>query len=166
MAVLPIRKFPDPVLKEKTLPVEKIDDELHKLIKNMADTMYAAPGMGLAANQVGILKRVIVVDVDEGLMVFLNPEITWYSDETEEGEEGCLSVYPQEIQVMVPRSTKIRFKAMNEKGEPVEFEAEGLFARALQHEVDHINGMLILDRTSPEERRRTLKELAGKIPLA
>ncbi|NCO65232.1 MAG: peptide deformylase [Candidatus Aquicultor secundus] len=162
MAVLPIRKFPDPVLREKTLPVEKIDDELHKLIKNMADTMYAAPGVGLAANQVGILKSVVVVDIDEGLMVFLNPEITWYGNETEEGEEGCLSVYPQEIQVMIPRSTKIRFKAKNEKGEPVEFEAEGLLARALQHEVDHIHGILILDRTSPEERRRALKDLAGK----
>jgi peptide deformylase len=164
VAVLPIRKFPDPVLKEKTLPVEKIDDELHKLIKNMADTMYAAPGVGLAANQVGILKRVVVIDVDEGLMVFINPEITWYSDETEEGEEGCLSV-AQEVQVMVPRSLKVRFKAQNEKGEPVEIEAEGLLARALQHETDHINGMLILDRTSQEERRRAFKELAARTPL-
>jgi len=165
VAILPIRKFPDPVLKEKTMPVEKIDDELKKLIKNMAETMYAAPGVGLAANQVGVLKRVIVVDVDENLMAFINPEIVWYSDEIEEGEEGCLSV-SAEINVMVPRSVKIIFKGRNENGEEVEFEAEGFLARALQHEVDHINGILILDRTTPEEKRRALRELANKTSTA
>ncbi|MEW5705197.1 MAG: peptide deformylase [Actinomycetota bacterium] len=162
MAVLTIRRFPDPVLKEKVLPVEKIDGEILELIKNMADTMYAAPGIGLAANQVGILKRVIVVDVDDKLMAFINPEIVWYSDEVEEGEEGCLSVDP-DIHVMVPRSTKIKLRAKNEKGEDIELEAEGLLARALQHEVDHINGIIILDRTSPEERKKALRELANKI---
>ncbi|MBE0447158.1 MAG: peptide deformylase [Actinobacteria bacterium] len=164
MAVLPIRKFPDPVLKEKTLPVKNIDEEIHKLIKNMADTMYAAPGVGLAANQIGVLKRVTVVDVDEDLMAFINPEITWYSEEVEDSEEGCLSVSP-EIQMVVTRSVKIRFKAQNERGETVEFETDGLLARALQHEVDHLSGIIILDRTSPEERRRALKELASKTPL-
>ncbi|HZD59532.1 MAG TPA: peptide deformylase [Anaerolineae bacterium] len=164
MAVLPIRKFPDPALKEKILPVERIDEEIHKLIKNMADTMYAAPGVGLAANQVGVLKRVMVVDVDEELMAFINPEITWYSEETEDGDEGCLSVSP-DIHVVVPRSVKVRFKALNENGETVEFEADGFFARALQHETDHLNGIIILDRTSPEERKRALKELASKRPL-
>ncbi|MCL6471602.1 MAG: peptide deformylase [Firmicutes bacterium] len=169
MAVLPIRSFPDPVLKEKTKPVEKIDGEINLLIKNMADTMYAAPGVGLAANQVGVVKRVMVVDTSDKhqeLRVYINPEITWYSDEIEEDEEGCLSIFPSEIQVVVPRSVKIRFKAINEKGEPVEFEADGLLARALQHEVDHLNGVLILDRTTPEERRRALKLLAEKRPLA
>ncbi len=167
MAVLPIRKFPDPVLKEKTKPVEKIDDEIHKLIKNMADTMYAAPGVGLAANQIGVLKRVMVVDVhehDKHLLVFINPEITWYSEETEEGEEGCLSVNP-EIHVLVARSAKVHLKALNEEGKPVELEADGLLARALQHEVDHLNGMIILDRTSPDEKRRALKELSDRRPL-
>lgn len=167
VAVLPIRKFPDPVLKEKTKPVEKIDNEIHKLIKNMADTMYAAPGVGLAANQVGVLKRIMVVDIqehDKHILVFINPEITWYSKETEEGEEGCLSINP-EIHVLVPRSVKVRFKALNEEGEPVEFEADGFLARALQHEMDHLNGIIILDRTSLDEKRRALKELADRRPL-
>ncbi len=166
MAVLPIRKFPDPVLKEKTKPVEKIDNEVLKLIKNMADTMYAAPGAGLAANQIGVLKRVIVVDIhehDKHLMAFINPEITWYSKEIEESEEGCLSVNP-EIHVPVPRSVKIHFKALNKKGEPVEFEADGFLARVLQHETDHLNGIIILDRISPEEKRKALRELSEKRP--
>lgn len=163
MAILPIRKFPDPVLKEKCRPVEEVDDELKRLVKNMAETMYDAPGIGLAASQVGVLKRVIVIDVDEKLMTFINPEITWSSEEVEEAEEGCLSVGP-EITVLVSRPAKIRFKGQDEKGKTVEIEAEGLLARAIQHEMDHINGVIILDRTTPEEKRRALKELAkGKL---
>jgi len=165
VAVLPIRKYPDPVVKEKTQPVDRIDEEVHRLIKNMADTMYAAPGIGLAANQVGVLKRVMVVDVEEELMTFINPEITWYSEETDDSEEGCLSVYPEKIHVMVTRPSRIRFKAQNERGETVEFEADGLLARALQHEMDHLDGIVILDRTSPEERKRALKELADQMRL-
>ncbi|HEY3374313.1 MAG TPA: peptide deformylase [Candidatus Aquicultor sp.] len=165
MAILPIRKFPDPVLKEKVRPVETIDDELHKLIKNMIDTMYAAPGMGLAANQVGVLKSVIVVEVDEKLMVFINPEITWMSEETDDMEEGCLSVGAKVIYMMVSRADKIHFKALDQDGKPVEFDAEGLKARVLQHEVDHLNGILILDRTTAEEKKRVLKEITRSVPL-
>lgn len=162
MAVLPIRKFPDPVLKEKALAVQEITDKTRKLIKDMADTMHDAPGIGLAANQVGILERIVVVDIDEKLMAFINPEITWYSDEIEEGEEGCLSV-SQEIHIVVPRSSRISLKAKNEKGQEIELQADGLLARVLQHEVDHINGILILDRTDPEVRKKVLKELATKL---
>jgi peptide deformylase len=165
VAVLPIRNYPDPVLKEKTQPVDVIDDDLRKLIKNMVDTMYAAPGVGLAANQVGVLKRVVVVDVDENLMVLINPEITWYGDEMEDSDEGCLSVYPDKIHVTVPRPKKIRMKAMNENGETVEFEAEGLLARALQHEMDHIDGKVILDRTGPEERKSALREITEQMRM-
>lgn len=165
MAILPIRRFPDPVLKEKCRPVETIDDGLRKLIKNMADTMYDAPGIGLAANQVGVLKCLIVIDVDDELMVFINPEITWASEETEESEEGCLSV-GADINVLVTRPVKIKVKALNENGDPIELEADGLLARALQHEIDHINGVIILDRTTPEEKRKALKELASRRPLA
>ncbi|MDI6816537.1 MAG: peptide deformylase [Actinomycetota bacterium] len=165
MAILPIRVYPDPALKEKTHAVDSIDDELRKLIKNMIDTMYAAPGVGLAANQIGVLKRVVVVDVDEDLMVLINPEITWYSEEQEENEEGCLSVYPDKISVNVSRSLRIIVKAVNEHGEDVEFEAEGLLARALQHELDHINGMVILDRTSSEERQNALRGLTKQMGM-
>lgn len=162
MAVLPVRKFPDPVLKEKALPVQEITEKTRKLIKDMADTMYDAPGIGLAANQVGILERIIVVDIDEKLMAFINPDITWYSDEVEDGEEGCLSVDPQ-IHIMVSRSLRVRLEAKNEKGQEIELEADGLLARVLQHEVDHLNGILILDRADPEVRKKVLKELAIKM---
>lgn len=159
MAILPIRRFPDPVLKEKALPVEKIDKEIKKLIKNMAETMYDAPGVGLAANQVGVLKQIVVIDVDDELLSLVNPKITFYSDEIEDGEEGCLSV-GAEIQIVIPRSAQVAVEALNQRGEKIEIEAEGMLARALQHEIDHINGITILDRTSPEEKRRALRELS------
>ncbi|MBS3910155.1 MAG: peptide deformylase [Actinobacteria bacterium] len=167
MAILPIRVYPDPVLKEKTHVVDSIDDDLRKLIKNMIDTMRAAPGIGLAANQIGVLKRVVVVDVDddEDAMVLINPEITWYSEEQEENEEGCLSVYPDKISVNVSRSLRVRVKAVNEHGEDVEFEAEGLLARALQHEMDHINGKVIIDRASDEERKSALRALTEEMGM-
>jgi peptide deformylase len=159
VAILPIRRFPDPVLKEKALPVEKIDKEIKKLIKNMAETMYDAPGVGLAANQVGVLKQIVVIDVDDELLSLVNPKITFYSDEIEDGEEGCLSV-GAEIQIVIPRSAQVAVEALNQRGEKIEIEAEGMLARALQHEIDHINGITILDRTSPEEKRRALRELS------
>jgi peptide deformylase len=159
VAILPIRRFPDPVLKEKALPVEKIDKEIKKLIKNMADTMYDAPGVGLAANQVGVLKQIVVIDVDDELLELVNPNITFYSDEIEDGEEGCLSV-GAEIQIVIPRSVRVVVETLNGRGEKIEIEAEGMLARALQHEIDHINGITILDRTSPEEKRRALRELS------
>jgi peptide deformylase len=162
VAILPIRKFPDPVLKEKALPVEKVDKEVIKLIENMAETMYDAPGVGLAANQVGILRQVVVIDIDNDLIALINPEITEYSEEISEGEEGCLSV-GAEIQVVVPRSERVKVRALNPKGELSELEAEGILARALQHEIDHINGIVILDRTSPDEKRRALREFSASI---
>jgi peptide deformylase len=160
VAILPIRRFPDPVLKEKALPVEKIDKEIKKLVKNMAETMYDAPGVGLAANQVGVLKQIVVVDVDDELLALINPKITFYSDEVEDGEEGCLSV-GAEIQIVIPRSVQVTVETLNERGEKIEIEADGMLARAFQHEIDHINGITILDRTSPEEKRRALRELSA-----
>jgi peptide deformylase len=162
VAILPIRKFPDPILKEKALPVENVDKDIRNLIRNMAETMYDAPGVGLAANQVGILKQIVVIDVDEELLALVNPRITWYSDEIEEGEEGCLSV-GAEIQVAVPRSFAVKVEALNEKGKECEIEAEGMLARALQHEIDHINGITILDRTSPEDKRKALRAVSSLI---
>jgi peptide deformylase len=136
-----------------------IDKEIKKLIKNMAETMYDAPGVGLAANQVGVLKQIVVIDVDDEFLALINPKITFYGDEIEDGEEGCLSV-GAEIQILIPRSVQVTVETLNERGEKIEIEAEGMLARALQHEIDHINGITILDRTSPEEKRRALRELS------
>lgn len=157
MAVLPIRKFGDPVLRETSAPVEQIDHRLRDTAKNMAATMYEAHGIGLAAPQVGILRRVIVVDLgDHNFVVYVNPEISEYSKETETEAEGCLCL--PDIRVPVRRAMKIKFKAQDLKGRPVTIEAKDLLARVLQHEVDHLQGKTILDRTEPEEKKRALTE--------
>ncbi len=124
----------------------------------MARTMYEAPGIGLAATQIGVLKRVVVYDLDEegrGLVALCNPEIVESSGECETDEEGCLSV--PGITVPVTRSCKVTCEALNLDGKPVRIEAEGLHARLLQHEVDHLDGVLIIDRAIPEERKAALR---------
>ncbi len=147
MALLEIKKYPDSILKEKAEPVSEFDAGLQKLIDDMIETMYAAPGIGLAANQVGVLKQLIILDVfkddESSLLVLINPEIVCKEGETG-SEEGCLSI-PDYITV-VKRAEKVKVKALDRHGEPVEVEGDGLLARALQHEIDHLNGFLFVDR--------------------
>ena len=154
MAVLEIRQFPDPVLRRKAEPVGEITPEIQKLIDDMVETMYAAPGVGLAAPQVGVSLRIAVIDIshhEEGrpLMVLINPEIIGADEEIEE-EEGCLSVH--EFASVVKRYGRVRVRATDRDGKVYEVEGEGLLARAFQHELDHLNGRLFIDRISPLKR--------------
>ena len=148
MAVREIKKYPEKVLREKTRPVSEVDSELQALIDDMIETMYAAPGIGLAANQIGVSKQLAVIDIgarDEhsSLIVLINPEIICSEGEAS-SEEGCLSI--PEYTTMVKRAEKVTVKCLDRKGEKIEIVAEGLLARALQHEIDHLNGLLLIDR--------------------
>ena len=147
-----ILKYPNPELKKKSLPVDKIDDEIKELVKDMVETMYDAPGIGLAAPQVGVHKRVIVIDIakkDEPseLIVAINPEIVEASEEELFEDEGCLSVpsYTEDVY----RYTKIKVKALDADGATQEIDAEGILAVAFQHEIDHLDGKLFVDHLSP-----------------
>ncbi|MDR6227230.1 peptide deformylase [Desmospora profundinema] len=142
MAIRKIVFVPDPILKEKAKPVTKFNARLHKLLDDMADTMYDAPGVGLAAPQVGILKRVIVLDDGEGLIEVVNPVLEDLEGE-QLGPEGCLSI--PGLQGDVRRAERLRVKGQDRNGEPIEMEAEGYLARIFQHEVDHLNGVLFTD---------------------
>lgn len=146
--------YPDPVLKQKAKPVAKVDDSIRALVKDMADTMYAEDGVGLAAPQIGVLKRVIVIDTaarqeGEKLRVFINPEIVDADGQTTY-MEGCLSI-PGEAEE-VQRFARIKVRATDEKGHEFDLEADGLLAIALQHEIDHLNGYLFVDRLSSLKR--------------
>lgn len=144
MAVLNIRTLPDPILRQKARRVTRIDDKLQQLIDDMIDTMRDAQGVGLAANQVGYLQRVVVIEIpeDEQVYVLINPEITRRQGERVV-EEGCLSIpgYRGELS----RSLKVRVRALDRNGETIKIKAEGLLAQALEHETDHINGTLYID---------------------
>jgi len=144
MAVYSIVKIGDPVLRERAQEVKEVNDTIKKLLKNMADTMYDAKGVGLAAPQIGVSKRVIVVDVGEGLVELVNPEIIELSDETEIDIEGCLSI--PGVQGEVERAKRIRVKGLDGDGNNVIINAEDFFARALQHEIDHLDGVLFVDK--------------------
>ena len=146
MAVYAIVKIGDPVLREKAAAVKKITPNIIKLLENMKDTLYDAQGVGLAAPQIGISKKVVVIDVGEGLIELINPEITWYSDELETDAEGCLSIPGERGEVT--RYSKVTVKALNREGQPIEITGEGLLARALQHEIDHLYGVLYVDRAT------------------
>jgi peptide deformylase len=144
MAIRIIVKEPDPVLREKAIPVSKFNSNLHKLLDDMADTMYDAEGVGLAAPQIGILKRVVVVDVgdENGLIELINPELV--SKEGEQfGPEGCLSI--PGLTGDVNRALKVTVKGQDRNGNPVEYTGSELLARAFQHELDHLNGVLFID---------------------
>ncbi|OYD06412.1 peptide deformylase [Paludifilum halophilum] len=143
MAIRKIVLVPDPILKEKSKTVTKFNERLHKLLDDMAETMYDAPGVGLAAPQVGILKRAIVVDDGNGLIEAINPELSEFEGEELDPPEGCLSI--PGLLGSVRRSTKVRLKAQDRYGEPFELEARDYLARVLQHEVDHLNGVLFTD---------------------
>jgi len=161
MALLEIAVYPEEVLKKRAEPVAEVDDEIRALIDDMAETMYAAPGVGLAANQVRVLKRVVVIDVEhpEGkpnLIALVNPEIVECSGEIG-WEEGCLS-FPG-INVDVTRSAKVKVRAIDREGKPFELEAEELLAVAIQHEIDHLNGVTLADKVSFLKRRWIMREL-------
>jgi len=157
MAMLEIKEYGEPVLREKALPVKEITPEILNFIKDMAETMYADSGVGLAAPQVGVSKRIIIVDGEEdGLIVLINPIIVKSEGEVV-GEEGCLSI--PGIYSQVKRSSKVTVKALNENGDSIEITKEGLTARALQHETDHLNGILFIDRIGRLKRTILLKKL-------
>ena len=156
MAVFPIRVFGDPVLNTSAHPVEEFDDALRRLIDDMLETMYAAPGVGLAAPQIGISKRLFVYDVGEGPGHLINPELTETSGEWE-FDEGCLSV-PERFWP-ITRPSFARLEGVDVEGEPVVLEGEELMGRMLQHEFDHVNGMLLLERLGKRERKAALREL-------
>jgi peptide deformylase len=149
-------------LKKVSDPVAKVDDDLRVLMDDMLESMYAAPGIGLAAIQVGESKRVLVMDLSRDETpkeprYFVNPEIVWASEETVPYEEGCLSV--PEIYEEVERSAKVRLRYLNYQGDPVEEEAEGLFAVCIQHEIDHLNGVLFIDHLSRLKRDRAVAKV-------
>lgn len=162
MAKRPIIWAPDPVLKTKCTPVQAVDDDIRSLMDDMLDTMYAAPGIGLAAPQVGVTKRVIVVDVSEkdepnAPICLANPEVVWTSDETAPHEEGCLSLPDLYADVERPVAVKVRY--LDRDGAPQELEADGLLAICLQHEIDHIDGVLFVDHLSALKRNMFLKKM-------
>jgi len=144
LAILQIRKLGDPVLRSRTKEVEKITEKTNELLDNMIDTMYAKDGVGLAAPQVGILQRVAVVNVGENLIELINPEIISESGKSIM-EEGCLSV-PNELGEVI-RAEKIKVKTLNREGKEITFETENFEARAIQHELDHLDGVLFIDKT-------------------
>ncbi len=162
MAVLDILVAPHPVLKQKAKPVEKVDARIAKLMDDMVETMYAAKGIGLAAPQIGVLERVIVVDVHEkdeepNPIRLANPEIVWKSDETSVCEEGCLSVPEQYAEVTRPASVRVRY--LDENNETRELEADGMLATCIQHEIDHLNGVLFVDYLSMLKRNMILRKV-------
>ena len=173
MALLEILTYPNPKLKEISQPVEKVDDEIKTLVKNMLETMYAAPGVGLAAPQVGVLKRVMVLDIEYrseeagNPIAVINPEIV-SMEGTTTFEEGCLSV--PEFTAEVKRFSNVTVKGLDENGEEITIEADGLLAIVLQHEIDHLNGILFVDKLGMIKRdifrrkyKKMLKEKAATI---
>ena len=170
MALLNVLCYPDPRLHKVAKPVAQVDARIKKIVADMADTMYEAPGVGLAATQVDIHERIVVIDVSEEqneLMVFINPEIVWSSPEKKSWREGCLSV--PEFFDEVERSAQVRVKALDLEGKEFELEADGLLAVCLQHELDHLQGKVfveylsILKRTRISQKlKKRAKELAGE----
>ena len=159
MARLEVRILGDPVLRQKAAPVQIITEEQRQLIRDMFDTMYAEEGVGLAAPQVGVSERIIIVDPHEDEtqpFALINPEILFASKETEKGEEGCLSI--PGLRDLVERSKSVRVRGLSPEGELREFDAEDLLARILQHEIDHVDGVLFIDRVSPLKRKLLLSK--------
>jgi len=155
MALLPVLCYPDPRLHKRAKPVDKVDERIKAIVKDMAETMYEAPGVGLAATQVDIHEQIIVIDVSDEqneLMVFINPELMWTSPEKKSWREGCLSV--PEYYDEVERPANIRVKALDIHGKPFELEADGLLAVCLQHEMDHLQGKVFVEYLSLLKRNR------------
>ena len=160
---------PDPILREKSLPVEKVDSDLQKLLNEMLETMYAAPGIGLAAVQVGILKRLIVIDISKekekkNPLFLINPEITFRSEKTSIYEEGCLSLPGHFAEIERPAECQIDF--IDYFGKQKSLKAKGLLATCIQHELDHLNGKLFIDYLSKLKRERVVKKFTKQAKLA
>jgi peptide deformylase len=169
MALREILVVPHPVLKQVSTPVETVDDDLRALMDDMLETMYAAPGIGLAAVQIGVPKRVIVMDLarpeeEPQPRYYVNPEILWASEETAPYEEGCLSV--PEIFDEVERPARVKLRYLNYQGEQVEEDAEGLFAVCIQHEMDHLEGVLFIDHLSRLKREQAVKKVKKLVRAA
>jgi len=167
MARLEVKYVGDPILRTVAKPVEAIDDDLRKLAEDMLETMYAEEGVGLAAPQIGLDKRLIVVDAqEEELQPFalVNPSVVEASEETERAEEGCLSL--PGLKELVERPVRVTVEALNLDGEAVRIEADGLLSRILQHEVDHLDGILFVDRVSPLKRKMLMKKWEKVRPTA
>ena len=170
MALLPVLCYPDPRLHRIAKPVAAVDARIKKIVADMADTMYEAPGVGLAATQVDIHERIVVIDISDNqdeLMVFINPELVWASPETKSWREGCLSV--PEYYDEVERPDSIRVKALDINGKQFELEADGLLSVCLQHEMDHLQGKVFVEYLSALKRNRIslkmkkrIKELVGQ----
>jgi len=166
MALLNILEYPDPRLKKVATPVAAVTSDIQKLVRDMAETMYAAPGVGLAATQVNVHKRIVVLDISttrDELLVLINPELVASEGEIET-EEGCLSVpgyYDK-----VTRASKVTVRAQNERGEPFERQAEGTLAVCIQHELDHLSGKIFVEYLSPLKRARLAAKLRKKHKLA
>ena len=161
-----ILQYPDPLLRRKAQPVDTVTDEIRTLVDDMAETMYHAPGIGLAATQVGVVKRVVVVDLSEArnqLQVFINPEI-YASDGEQIMEEGCLSV--PGIFESVTRAGHLHVRALDRDGQPFELEASGLLATCIQHEIDHLDGKVFVDHLSRLKQQRIRKKLEKHQRLA
>ncbi|RAK67636.1 peptide deformylase [Phenylobacterium kunshanense] len=162
MALREIITVPNPLLKQVSQPVAAVDDDLRALMDDMLETMYDAPGIGLAAIQIGVPKRVIVMDLsregeEKQPRYYVNPEILWASDETAPYEEGCLSVPEYFDEVERPARVKLRY--LNYQGEQVEEDADGLFAVCIQHEMDHLDGILFIDHLSRLKREQAVKKV-------
>jgi peptide deformylase len=158
-ALARVRKFGDPVLRTRAREVDRFDDALLNEVERMGEIMHDALGVGLASTQLGVLHRLLVyrVQPDSPVSALVNPEVEWAGEVQEAAEEGCLSL--PEVLVDVERPIHVRVKAKNEHGEEVVVEASGLEARAIQHEIDHLDGVLILDRTSREQRKEAMRAL-------
>lgn len=160
MALLPILRYPDPRLHKRATDVQEVDEGVRKLVRDMAETMYEAPGIGLAATQVNVHKRIVVIDASEDrsqLMAFINAEIL-ERDGEQTCEEGCLSV--PGVYEKVTRAERVRVRALNEKGERFELEAEGLLAVCIQHELDHLEGKVFVEYLSQLKQNRIKTKLA------
>jgi peptide deformylase len=160
-ALVQIRQYPDPALRIRANEVDEVDDAVADLVERMTRLMLEARGVGLAAPQIGVLRRVLVYQTgeDDPVVALVNPRLVSSSEEAETADEGCLSLGAASVVVPVSRPTSVTVEATTPAGEPVTVDAEGLEARVIQHELDHLDGVLILDRTAPEERREALAQL-------
>lgn len=163
MSVRPILKLPDPRLRARAAPVAAVDDEVRALLDDMLQTMYEAPGIGLAANQIGVLKRLVVIDLarddaPKDPLFLVNPEILWRSQESDAREEGCLSIpdYYEEVE----RPLRCRVRYLDREGRPQERDCDDMLARCVQHEVEHLNGVLFIDHLSRLKRDRVTRKFA------
>jgi peptide deformylase len=162
MTRLTVNTLPDEVLRQKAEPVKAVDARIVRLMENMLETMYANHGIGLAANQVGVLERVVVIDISDErngtkALFLANPEVVWHSEETFTYREGCLSVPDQFAEITRPE--RVRVKYLDKEGKPQEIEAQGLLSQCFQHEIDHLNGKLFIDYLSLLKRKMLLRKL-------